>query len=209
MKYILRQFWWFVLFAAVSVGGSIWAVASQCGAQWLYRLCAQYLRFGATVVGIGLATHFIGEALPRRWFHYDRPPFAPWRWERKGRVYEEKLHISRWKDAMPDKSQAVKSSVTKSVGGDATSAHLESLLAETCVSEAVHWGLLVISPVMFLTMDLPLSIPGFLIYSLSNLPLIAIQRYNRPRLATLLALEQRRQKRKAGKTAYEDGHSDL
>lgn len=209
MRYILKQFWWFVLFAVLSVGGSIWAVASGCEVQWLYRLCAQYLRFAATVVGIGLATHFVGEALPRRWFRHDRPPFAPWGWERKGRVYEEAFHISRWKDAMPDKSQAVKSSVTKSVGSDATAAHLEALLAETCVSEAVHWGLVVISPVMFWTMELPLSVPGFLIYSLSNLPLIAIQRYNRPRLAALLALERRRQRRKAGKATDENGHSDL
>ena len=200
MKYILQKFWWFVLFAIVSVGLSIWAVAAPCPVGWLYTLGEQYLRFGATVVVIGLLAHFIGEALPRRWFHYDRRPFLSWKWEKQGRIYEKKFHISHWKDRMLDKSQAVKSSVTKSVGNDATTAHLESLLAETCVAETVHGALLLLSPLMFVTMDLPLSIPGFLIYAVANLVSLVIQRYNRPRLAALLRLERRREERKQRKS---------
>ena len=196
MKYILHKFWWFVLFAVLSVGLSIWAVAAPCPVGWLYVLCAQYLRFGATVVGIGLLAHFVGEALPRRWFHYDRRPYLPWNWEKEGRFYEKKLHISHWKDLVPDKSQIVKSSVTKSVGNDAHTAHLESLLAETCVAEAVHWALLILSPILFWTMRLPLSIPGFLIYNVCNLLSLVIQRYNRPRLVTLLRYERKREERK-------------
>lgn len=199
MKYVLRKFWWFVLFAVLSVGSSIWAVAVGCPVLWLRRLGEQYLRFGGTVVGIGLATHFLGEALPRRWFHYDRRPFLPWAWENKGRFYEQKLHISKWKDAMPDKSQAVSSGVRKSVDSDASIAHLEALLAETCVAECVHWALLIISPVMFLTMSTPWSWGGYVIYACSNLPLIAIQRYNRPRLVILLQMERRKEERKARK----------
>lgn len=200
MSYVLKKFWWFVLLAAVSVGGSVWAVAAGCPVLWLRQLCGQYLRFGATVVGIGLAAHVIGEALPRRWFHYDRRPYTPWKWEQRGRFYERAFHISKWKDAMPDKSQAVKSGVRKSMDGGASIAHLEALLAETCVAEWVHWALLAISPVMFLTMRLPWSWAGYAIYAFSNLPLIAIQRYNRPRLVTLLQMERRKEERKARKT---------
>ena len=199
MKYILQKFWWFVLFAVVSVGLSVWAVAAPCPVGWLYFLGAQYLRFGATVVGIGLLAHFIGEALPRRWFHYDRRPYLPWEGEKQGRFYDQKFHISRWKDLTLDKSQAVKSSVTKSIGTDTTTAHLESLLAETCVAETVHGALLILSPVMFWTMDLPLSIPGFVIYAVANLVSLVIQRYNRPRLVTLLRLERKREERKQRK----------
>lgn len=196
MKYILQKFWWFVLFALASVGLSVWAVAAPTSVGWLYVLCSQYLRFGATVVGIGLLAHFVGEALPRRWFCYDRRPYLPWRWENGGRFYEKTLHISRWKDQLLDKSKAVKRSVTKSVGTDAHADHLRSLLAETCVAEAVHWALIAVSPVMFLTMRLPLSIPGFLIYDVCNLLSLIIQRYNRPRLAALLRLEEKREERK-------------
>lgn len=196
MKYILQKFWWFVLFALVSVGLSIWAVAAPCPVEGLHMLGEQYLRFGATVVVAGLLAHFIGEALPRRWFHYDRKPFLPWKWEDQGRFYDRAFRIARWKDRMLDKSRAVKRSVTKSVGNDATAAHLESLLAETCVAEAVHAALLVLSLILFWTMDLPWSIPGFLIYAVANLVSLVIQRYNRPRLVMLLRLEQRREARK-------------
>lgn len=196
MKYIFQKFWWFVLFAVLSVGLSVWAAAAPCPVGWLYFLGVQYLRFGATVVGIGLLAHFVGEALPRRWFHYDHRPYLPWKWEKQGRFYDRKLHISKWKDLTLDKSQAVKSSVTKSIGTDRTAAHLESLLAETCVAEAVHWALLIISPVMFLTMNLPLSIPGFAIYAVSNLISLMIQRYNRPRLVTLLRIEKKKEGQK-------------
>ena len=200
MKYILQKFWWFLLFAVLSVGLSVWAVAAPCPVGWLYLLGAQYLRFAGTVVGIGLLAHFVGEALPRRWFHYDRRPYLPWKWEKQGRFYDKKLHISRWKDLTLDKSQAVKRSVTKSIGTDTTVSHLESLLAETCVAETVHGVLLILSPVMFWNMDLPLSIPGFFIYAAANVVSLIIQRYNRPRLVTLLRLEQKREERKQRKS---------
>ncbi len=67
------------------------------------------------------------------------------------------------------------------------------------MAEAVHWALLILSPVMFLTMDLPLSIPGFILYAVGNLVSLVIQRYNRPRLAALLRLERKREERKQRK----------
>jgi glycosyl-4,4'-diaponeurosporenoate acyltransferase len=196
LAYIVKKFWWFVILAVLSVGGSIYAVLTHCPIVWVYTLAADYLRFAVTVIGIGLATHFVGEALPRRWFHYDKGIFPAAKWEKKGKFYEEKLRISRWKDAMPDKSQAVASSVRKSVGTDSSIDHLKALLAETCVAEAVHWGLLILSPVMLFTMKSGLRWAGFGIYAFSNLPLIVIQRYNRPRLVTLLTLEQRKEARR-------------
>jgi glycosyl-4,4'-diaponeurosporenoate acyltransferase len=196
VRYLIQKFWWFILFAVCSVGLSLWAVLVPGPAGWAVTLGGQYLRFGATVVAVGLLAHFVGEALPRRWFHYDRRPYLPWKWEREGKVYDQVLHISRWKDKMLDKSQAVKGSVTKSIGTDAHITHLESLLAETCVAEAVHWVLFCLSALMFVTMDLPWSIPGAVIYAVCNLISLVIQRYNRPRLAALLRLARMRENRK-------------
>ena len=67
------------------------------------------------------------------------------------------------------------------------------------MAETVHGALLILSPVMFWTMDLPLSIPGFVIYAVANLVSLVIQRYNRPRLVTLLRLERKREERKQRK----------
>ena len=33
---------------------------------------------------LGLLAHPVGQALPRRWFHPDRRPWTPWRWEESG-----------------------------------------------------------------------------------------------------------------------------
>lgn len=89
---------------------------------------------------------------------------------------------------MPDKSKfafAQNKTVRKSVGGDVSGAHFELLARETCVAEAVHWALLVISPVLLITMTGWLSIVATVLYGLSNIPFIMIQRYNRPRLTRL------------------------
>ena len=53
------------------------------------------------------------------------------------------------------------------------------------MAEAVHWALLVISPVLLITMTGWLSIVATVLYGLSNIPFIMIQRYNRPRLMRL------------------------
>ena len=49
----------------------------------------------------------------------------------------------------------------------------------------MHWALLVISPVLLITMTGWLSIVATVLYGLSNIPFIMIQRYNRPRLVRL------------------------
>ena len=140
---------------------------------------------------IGLAAHFVGEALPRRWFRCDRFPYAAHAWERGGRVYN-RLHIEKWKDKLPDKSKFVKSTVRKSVGRDVTPAHMLQLAAETCVAECIHLALLLISPVMLLLTEPPFSVAATLLYGLSNVPYILIQRYNRPRLLRYAARAEKR-----------------
>ena len=48
-----------------------------------------FLKSVLYVLICGVASHFIGEALPRRWFHHDRIPFRPWKWEKDGEIYEK------------------------------------------------------------------------------------------------------------------------
>ena len=144
----------------------------------------QIARFVLTVVAVGLPAHFLGELLPRNKFDPTAFPYGPYRWENGGKFYL-KLGIQRWKDVLPDKSRFAKGTYRKSVGTLRSSAHMLRLAQETCVAELVHWALLVISPVMLWTMSGVASIVGTLLYGLSNIPFIMIQRYNRPRLMTL------------------------
>ena len=85
-----------------------------------------------------------------------------------------------------------------------TFSDLPRMIQETCVAEMIHvllsltgLGCLVIWP----------GIGGVLVTAvyilLGNLPFILIQRYNRPRLQRLLALQRRKQERKC-----QDAHTD-
>ena len=144
----------------------------------------QAARFCLTVIIIGIFAHVLGERLHREKFNPQKFPYRAFSWEDGGKLYL-RLGIQHWKEWMPDKSKFVKKSYTKSVGALRSSQHMLRLVQETCVAEFVHWVLLAISPVMLLTMQAPGSIVGMLLYGLSNIPFIMIQRYNRPRLNEL------------------------
>ena len=86
---------------------------------------------------IGILAHVLGEALPRKWFLWDRFPYR-------------------------------------------------TFLQETCVAEFVHWCLLLLSFPLYSYVPTPFGAAVTILYALSNLPFIFIQRYNRPRLLRLL-----------------------
>ena len=141
----------------------------------------------------GLASQLLGSLLPRRIFHGDRPPFAPFGWEKNGKVYE-RLHIRRWKDHVPDMSRIMKNMVKKKLPAGSSSAHMNLLVQETCVAELIH-ALLIVAGLWLLHIW-----PGiggwivYLVYALvGNLPFIIIQRYNRPRLVRLVEKTRKRE----------------
>ena len=92
--------------------------------------CALYLAV------IGLASS-AAALLPRRWFHADRFPFRPQRWEHEGKIYE-KLAVQRWKDKLPDMSRFLPWLTQKQVSASISAAQAERLVQETCVAELVH-----------------------------------------------------------------------
>jgi glycosyl-4,4'-diaponeurosporenoate acyltransferase len=151
--------------------------------MWLLKQIGIFLLIAGC---LGICSHFIGEALPRRLFHPERFPFRTFKWEQNGKFYKKHFKIELWKSKMPDKSQKVKSMEQKSVSGDRSSEHLQRLTLETCVAEAVHWVLLLLSGLFSIFMARPLGYVVSVLYALSHVPLIMIQRYNRPRLMRLL-----------------------
>jgi len=144
------------------------------------------------IVCWGIASHLIGQWLPRRWFHWDRFPFRCGRWEKDGKVYE-KLAIRQWKDKVPDMSRILSDMLKKKVAPDDTSAGILRLATETCVSESVHVMLIVVTvPILFWWKKRG-GLLFFIVYNvLGNAPYILIQRYNRPRL---LGLAQRKKQK--------------
>ncbi|MBR2020207.1 MAG: hypothetical protein IKA05_07390 [Clostridia bacterium] len=156
-----------------------------------------FLKSVLYVLALGIAAHYIGEALPRNWFHWDRFPYKPQKWERGGDVYEV-LRIQDWKDHMPDLSRVMKDMLPKRVGMCPTSADVWALIRETCVAEAVHVVLCFLAPGVYLFWKNAVGWFLTALVVLGNLPFIMIQRYNRPILVGLAQrLEKREERRRA------------
>lgn len=147
------------------------------------------------VIAIGIASHFIGEAIPRRWFHYDRFPYRAWRWERDGKIYDA-LHIRKWKDHVPDMSRIMKDMVPKRVGKTPKSTDVWRLVQETCVAEIVHIGLCLCAPVIWLFWRNWIGVVLCAIFVICNIPFMIIQRYNRVPLSSLAKRLERREERR-------------
>ena len=143
------------------------------------------------ILATAVLSHLIGEALPRIWFHPDQFPYAPWKWERGGKIYQ-KLGVQAWKDKLPDTSKIFSRMVQKRIPLTSTPQDAWKVTLETCVAEIVHWVLMLLSFVIYLLCPTPLGAVIAIVYGLSHIPFIIIQRYNRP---TLLMLAQRLKER--------------
>ncbi len=144
--------------------------------------CVLYL------AALGILSHFIGEALPREWFHWQAFPYRSLKWERGGAIYE-RLGIRRWKDIVPDMSRILPNMFPKRVlSGEAGKSSAMRLIQETCVAECIHAALIVAGFGCFYFLP---GTGGYIVFAVwtvfGNLPFIIIQRYNRPRLIKLAA----------------------
>lgn len=151
---------------------------------------------------LGLFSYYVGEALPREWFHEDSPWFRPRRWERNGAAYE-KLQIKKWKLKMIDMSKIMKhSKLPKQITGKVCARDITALIKETCVAEATHFFLCIFSWRVYAFWENGIGVFLAILCVIGNLPFIIIQRYNRPNLQhlrdKLLLREARRRYREEG-----------
>ena len=154
-----------------------------------------FLKSALYVAVLGVLAHFIGEAIPRKWFRHDRFPYRAWRWERNGACYD-KLRIRAWKDRLPDMSRIMKDMVPKRVGICPKSTDVWSLVQETCRAEIVHFALCLSAPVIWLFWGNWIGVLLTCLVIFCNLPFILIQRYNRPTLVSLATRLEAREERK-------------
>ena len=134
---------------------------------------------------LGVVSHYVGQALPRRWFHPDRFPFKSFRWEQEGNAYR-RLGVQHWKDLVPDMSKVMPDMIPKRVSLRGTAEEAMTLVQETCVAEAVHGVLMVLSVGNYLLCQNLLGLAVTLFDAIFlNLPYWIIQRYNRPKLLRL------------------------
>ena len=80
---------------------------------------------------LGIVSHYVGQALPRRWFHPDRFPYRSFSWEQDGQIYR-RLGVQHWKDLVPDMSKVMPDMIPKQVALRETSEEAMVLVQETC-----------------------------------------------------------------------------
>ena len=154
------------------------------------------------IAAIGLLSHLIGEALPRKWFDPEKKPYAPWKLENGGELYR-KMRVHKWKDKLPDMSRISPMMVKKSISfGNASSEAISKIVTETCVAELIHDALILCAPGLYLIWPDPIGAVIAVAYALGNIPFIIIQRYNRPTLLKLARrLKEREERLKNANTA--------
>ena len=141
----------------------------------------------------------LGRLLPKRWFSAECFPFRSQPWEEK--LYRL-LRVKQWQNKLPDMSRIFPKLMPAKRLTPQTMTDLPRMIEETCVAEAVH-ALLSLTGLGFLWI-----VPGMwgalwtaVYILLGNVAYIMIQRYNRPRLQKLLAMQEKRKAREQRREA--------
>lgn len=133
-----------------------------------------------------LSISVAAQRIPIDWFARHGRLFKSFAWERGGRVWQELFRVKKWKGHIPDGTLFISNGYDKSHlhGADASSLH--DFLLESRRAECVHW--LTILPAFLFVLWNPVWAAGLnILYAvLFNVPLIVVQRFNRPRLERLL-----------------------
>lgn len=136
---------------------------------------------------IQLTIGYCCSKIPLDWLNPDQPFLQTFAWEKGGEIYEKLFHVRAWKHLIPNGSAlyqdgfSIKNLLTKDPD------YLERWLKETIRSEICHWLMILPCVFFFLWNSVALGWVMVAYAILSNLPLIIMQRYNRPRMRKLLA----------------------
>ncbi|MBE6598450.1 MAG: hypothetical protein E7638_03295 [Ruminococcaceae bacterium] len=144
---------------------------------------------------LGVAAHFVGEALDRDRFNENAYPFASRKWEQGGRIYR-RLGVRRWMDRMPDMSKILPDMFPKRLTEASNAETVRRLIKETCVAEFVHNCLSILFFIGIWLIN-GCSAEGVFLGAFAvvcNLPYVIIQRYNRPMLMRYLRRLEEKQR---------------
>lgn len=137
------------------------------------------------IIQVGSA--LIALYIPDKFYNYDKFPYKTTKLELNGNIYQRLFKVKKWKHLLPDGAKAwKKKGYQKKHIKDFENKTIEKFLIESCRAELTH-----IIPILFVWIFFLFS-PFYvglmmLFYSLlTNLPCLIVQRYNRPRLISLL-----------------------
>jgi len=126
---------------------------------------------------------------PESWLNKERT------WEKKSRLYENLFKIKKWKGWLPDGAEVSRKAFRKKHLQHTGSAYIQVFILETCRAENLHWIIFLFGFIFFIWNPWYVGIIMILYASVTNLPCVFTQRYNRIRLKRLLAARLSSEKR--------------
>lgn len=118
--------------------------------------------------------------------------FVSYDWENEGEFWEQKTGVKEWKDRLPDGASLFGMGYKKKHLAAKSQADYPKFILETKRAELTHWMILLPVPLFFLWNPLWAAWLNFLYALVINVPFIIIQRYNRPRLARIQKMKERK-----------------
>jgi glycosyl-4,4'-diaponeurosporenoate acyltransferase len=144
---------------------------------------------------INLSVAGVLSRFPPESFDPDHWLFKERHWEKKPRFYEHFFKIKKWKGRLPDGAEVSRKAFKKKHLQTADSAYIRIFILETCRAEILHWIIFLFGFVFFIWNPWYVGIIMIVYASITNLPCVITQRYNRIRLKrfllTRLDLEKR------------------
>lgn len=124
--------------------------------------------------------------IPNRYFSPNVFPFASFGFEREGAFYRKWLLVHKWKKYLPDGGALMGADFRKKNLEHVTHENLQRFLIESCRAEMTHF--FAILPFWVFGFIAPPEVIWIMLaYALAlNMPCIIAQRYNRPRIKTLM-----------------------
>ncbi len=136
---------------------------------------------------IHLGVAYLGMRISSERFNPAGWLFRERKWERGGRVYERFFAIKAWKDLLPDGGALFTQGFRKKSLAGGGRDYFARFLTETCRGEIVHWVVCGSALLFFLWNSWRVGLVMVAYGVVANLPCILAQRYNRLRLAQVLA----------------------
>ena len=119
--------------------------------------------------------------LPDKYINTEFWLFKEFRWEKNGKLYESVFKIKKWKELLPDGSAIFKKGFRKKRIVTRDEKYFRQFKLELCRAEAVHWVVILFSPVFFIWNYWWVGYIMILYAVIANFPCIIAQRYNRIR----------------------------
>ena len=135
---------------------------------------------------IHLSVSWLARRVPDRFLAEKAYWFRTRDWEKEGEIWQEVFRVRSWKPYLPDGTKITKEGFDKTHLKGFDLASLEKFALETRRAELAHWAMIPPAGLFFFWNP---AWAGWIMIGyavLFNLPLIFVQRYNRPRLERMV-----------------------